>query len=42
MSQAAKIGVAAPYGCISCHFEKGTFRINVVFPDMAAVAPQED
>lgn len=37
-----KIGVAAPYGCISCHFEDGTFRINVVFPDMAPVAPQED
>ena len=37
-----KIGAAAPYVCISCHFEAGTFRINVIFPDMAPVAPQED
>jgi hypothetical protein len=34
------IGGASPYGCISCHFEAGTFRINVVFPDMDPVAPQ--
>lgn len=35
------IGGATPYTCIACHFEPGTFRINVIFPDMAPVAPRE-
>jgi hypothetical protein len=34
------IGGASPYGCIACHFEAGTFRINIIFPDMDPVAPQ--
>lgn len=28
------ISGAAPYACIACHFEPGTFRITVLFPDL--------
>ncbi len=28
------ISGASPYACIACHFEPGTFRINVLFPDL--------
>lgn len=27
---------AAPYGCIACHFERSTFKVNVVFPIMGS------
>ena len=28
------ISGASPYACIACHFEPGTFRISVLFPDL--------
>ncbi|MDP6946406.1 MAG: hypothetical protein QF464_19820, partial [Myxococcota bacterium] len=30
---------AAPYTCIACHFEPGTFLITELFPEMDPVAP---